>query len=81
MICDEITSVLDQIIRGEILKRLMQLQRETGVSYLFITHDIATVRVIADEVLVMNRGKRVAWRPRGGDACAQASSRGRPCRT
>jgi len=64
MICDEITSALDQIIQGEILKLLMQLQRETGVSYLFITHDIATVRAIADEVVVMNRGKIVQQGPK-----------------
>jgi len=64
MICDEITSALDQIIQGEILKLLMQLQQETGVTYLFITHDIATVRAIADEVVVMNRGRIVQQGPK-----------------
>ena len=59
MICDEVTSALDQIIQREILKLLMRLQQETGVSYMFITHDIATVRAIADEIVVMNRGKVV----------------------
>lgn len=64
MICDEVTSALDQIIQGEILKLLMRLQRETGVSYMFITHDIATVRAIADEIVVMNRGKVVQQGPK-----------------
>lgn len=64
MICDEITSALDQIIQGEILKLLMRLQRETGVTYLFITHDIATLRAVADEVVVMNRGKIVQQGPK-----------------
>ena len=59
MICDEVTSALDQIIQGEIPKLLMRLQQETGMSYVFITHDIATVRAIADEIVVMNRGKVV----------------------
>ena len=64
MICDEITSALDQIVQGEILKLLMRLQRDTGVSYMFITHDIATVRAIADEIVVMNRGKVVQQGPK-----------------
>ncbi|MER9331550.1 ABC transporter ATP-binding protein [Mesorhizobium sp. M0488] len=57
IICDEITSALDQIVQEEILKLLMRLQRELGVSYIFITHDIATVRAIADEIVVMHQGK------------------------
>jgi peptide/nickel transport system ATP-binding protein len=59
IICDEVTSALDQIVQEEILKLLMRLQKETGVTYLFITHDIATVRAIADEIVVMHRGKVV----------------------
>lgn len=57
IICDEITSALDQIVQEEILKLLMRLQRELGVSYIFITHDLATVRAIADEIVVMHQGK------------------------
>ncbi|MER9672705.1 ABC transporter ATP-binding protein [Mesorhizobium sp. M0208] len=59
IICDEITSALDQIVQEEILKLLMRLQRDFGMSYIFITHDIATVRAIADEIVVMHQGKVV----------------------
>ena len=59
IICDEVTSALDQIVQEGILQLLMKLQRETNVTYLFITHDIATVRAIADEIVVMNKGKVV----------------------
>ena len=59
IICDEVTSALDQIVQEEILKLLMKLQADTNVTYLFITHDIATVRAIADEIVVMNKGKVV----------------------
>ena len=57
ILCDEITSALDQIVQEEILKLLHRLQVEKGLSYLFITHDIATVRAIADRVLVMHGGE------------------------
>ncbi len=59
IICDEVTSALDQIVQEEILKLLMKLQKDTNVSYLFITHDIATVRAISDEIVVMHKGKVV----------------------
>ena len=59
IICDEVTSALDQIVQEEILSLLMRLQKETNVSYLFITHDIATVRAISDEIVVMHQGKVV----------------------
>lgn len=59
IICDEVTSALDQIVQEEILQLLLKLQRDTNVTYLFITHDIATVRAIADEIVVMNKGKVV----------------------
>jgi peptide/nickel transport system ATP-binding protein len=59
IICDEVTSALDQIVQEEILKLLLRLQAEFGISYMFITHDIATVRAIADEIVVMNQGKVV----------------------
>ena len=59
IICDEVTSALDQIVQEEILSLLMKLQKDTNVTYIFITHDIATVRAIADEIVVMHRGKVV----------------------
>ena len=57
IICDEVTSALDQIVQEGILKLLMKLQDELNVSYLFITHDISTVKAISDEVVVMFQGK------------------------
>lgn len=59
IICDEVTSALDQLVAEGILKLLDRVQRQLGVSYLFITHDVATVRAIADQVLVMQRGRVV----------------------
>ncbi len=59
IICDEVTSALDQIVQEEILQLLMKLQKDTNVTYLFITHDIATVRAISDEIVVMHKGKVV----------------------
>jgi len=59
IICDEVTSALDQIVQEGILKLLLRLQDKTGVSYLFITHDIATVKAIADEIVVMHQGRVV----------------------
>jgi len=57
IICDEVTSALDQIVQEGILKLLMRLQKDLNLSYLFITHDIATVKAIADEIVVMYQGK------------------------
>jgi len=59
IICDEVTSALDQIVQEGILKLLLRLQKELGITYIFITHDIATVRAIADQVVVMYQGKVV----------------------
>ncbi len=59
IICDEVTSALDQLVAEEILKLLQRLQDELGVSYLFITHDLATVKAIADEIVVMLQGRIV----------------------
>ena len=64
IICDEVTSALDQIVQEEILTLLMKLQKDTNVSYLFITHDIATVRAISDEIVVMHQGKVVQQGPK-----------------
>ncbi|MFI5015664.1 MAG: ABC transporter ATP-binding protein [Hyphomicrobiales bacterium] len=59
IICDEVTSALDQLVAEEILKLLLRLQKELGISYLYITHDLATVKAIADEIVVMYQGRVV----------------------
>jgi peptide/nickel transport system ATP-binding protein len=59
IICDEVTSALDQLVAEEILKLLQNLQDEFGITYLFITHDLATVKAIADEIVVMLQGRVV----------------------
>ncbi|GHF39225.1 ABC transporter ATP-binding protein [Seohaeicola zhoushanensis] len=59
IICDEVTSALDQLVAEGILKLLDRLQNEFNLAYMFITHDLATVKAIADEVVVMRNGKVV----------------------
>jgi peptide/nickel transport system ATP-binding protein len=57
IICDEVTSALDQLVAEGILDLLQDLQNKTNVSYLFITHDLATVKAIADKIVIMLEGK------------------------
>lgn len=64
LLCDEPTSALDPLVAEGILKLLMRLQEETQLSYVFITHDIAIVRAIADSVAVMHRGRLVRFGPK-----------------
>jgi len=64
IICDEVTSALDQLVAEEILKLLQRLQDELGVTYLFITHDLATVKAISDEIVVMLQGNVVEHGPK-----------------
>ena len=59
IICDEVTSALDQLVAEGILRLLARLQDDLGLSYMFITHDLATVKAIADEVVVMKEGRVV----------------------
>jgi peptide/nickel transport system ATP-binding protein len=65
IICDEVTSALDQLVAEGILKLLLRLQKELNVSYLYITHDLATVRAIADWIVVMRHGRVVQQGPKG----------------
>ncbi|MCY4543521.1 MAG: ABC transporter ATP-binding protein [Rhodobacteraceae bacterium] len=64
IICDEVTSALDQLVAEGILRLLDRLQKELDLAYMFITHDLATVRSIADEVVVMKEGKVVEQGPK-----------------
>jgi len=64
IICDEVTSALDPLVAEGILKLLLRLQKEEQVAYLFITHDLATVKAIADSIAVMYRGNVVRYGPK-----------------
>lgn len=61
IICDEVTSALDPLVADGILKLLLNLQAQEHVAYLFITHDLATVKAIADKIAVMYRGQVVRY--------------------
>jgi peptide/nickel transport system ATP-binding protein len=63
IICDEVTSALDQLVAEEIIRLLKRLQEELGVSYMFITHDLGTVKRIANKVAVMLKGRIVSFGP------------------
>jgi peptide/nickel transport system ATP-binding protein len=59
IICDEVTSALDQLVAEGILTLLQDLQNEMNISYLFITHDLATVKAISDKIVIMLEGRIV----------------------
>lgn len=64
IICDEVTSALDQLVAEGILRLLDRLQQEFNLAYMFITHDLATVKAIADHVIVMLQGEIVEQGPK-----------------
>ncbi|UCI18947.1 ABC transporter ATP-binding protein [Mesorhizobium sp. B2-1-8] len=59
IICDEIASALDTVVASAVIELLKELQRELGLSYIFISHDLSVVEAICDEIMVMYNGQRV----------------------
>ncbi|WP_027992854.1 ABC transporter ATP-binding protein [Sinorhizobium meliloti] len=59
ILCDEITSALDTVVAAAVIELLKELQRELGLSYIFISHDLSVVEAICDEIVVMYGGKKV----------------------
>ncbi|MEB2517140.1 ABC transporter ATP-binding protein [Pseudomonas sp. YuFO20] len=59
ILCDEVTSALDTVVGAAILELLRDLRQQLGVSYLFISHDISTVRALCDDVVVMYSGRKI----------------------
>jgi len=60
ILCDEVTSALDTVVGAAVLDLIAELRRELGVSYLFISHDLHTVRAVCDEIVVMQHGLKLA---------------------
>jgi len=70
ILCDEVTSALDTVVGAAILDLLAQLRKELGVSYMFISHDMNTVRAVCDEIVVLYAGQKVESLTRSGFAQA-----------
>ena len=59
ILCDEVTSALDTVVGAAVLNLMADLRRDLGVSYLFISHDLHTVRAVCDEIVVMQHGRKL----------------------
>jgi peptide/nickel transport system ATP-binding protein len=64
ILCDEITSALDTVVAAAIIDLLKELQRELGLCYVFISHDLPTVQAVCDEIAVMFAGEKIEQMPR-----------------
>jgi peptide/nickel transport system ATP-binding protein len=61
LLCDEVTSALDTVVGAAILDLLAELRKELGVAYMFISHDLSTVRAICDEVMILYAGQMMEF--------------------
>ncbi len=77
VVLDEAVSALDVTVRGQVLRLLVDLQRETGAAYVFVSHDIAVVRAIAHDIAVMDHGRIVEAGPAAEVVAAPRSQTGR----
>jgi peptide/nickel transport system ATP-binding protein len=64
ILCDEVTSALDTVVGAAVLELLAELRRELGLAYMFISHDLSTVRAICDEVMILYAGQMAEYGPR-----------------
>lgn len=69
ILCDEVTSALDTVVGAAVLDLMADLRRELGVSYLFISHDLHTVRAVCDEIVVMQHGRKLTQVARADYDC------------
>jgi peptide/nickel transport system ATP-binding protein len=77
IVLDEAVSALDVTVRGQVLQLLVDLQRETAVAYIFVSHDLAVVRAISHEVAIMDHGRIVETGPAGRVVSAPKSETGK----